>query len=153
MNYDALRPGFLLRDFPLPGHEGQLLSELRGTHAMILLFGAPLAPLARAAGERIAVFDENETRLLLVLRGRSGPLALPFPLLHDDGSVAAALARQNEGREPEWFACATDRFGEIFFAASGAAGDALPTLAELEQWAVFVNTHCPECHPPEWPPL
>lgn len=154
MNYDALRPGYIVRDFPLPGRPDHMLSDLRGAHHMLLLFGgAEMAALAAAAAARLVEFEENDVQLVLLLRGTAAPRLLPFPALHDDGTALAALSRQNAGQDPGWAALATDRFGEIFFSAVGSAGDPLPDAGELLKWAVYVGAHCPECHPPEWPPL
>lgn len=35
--------------------------------------------------------------------------------------------------------------------ASAAAGDNLPSVADVLNWLEFVNAQCPECEPPEWP--
>jgi hypothetical protein len=150
---DALRPGHLLRDFPLP--DGRMLSDFRGYANVLFLYGdaAALQPLLLALEGRGQELAENETRILVVLRAGELP-ELPFRIFHDaDGAIAARLAKQNDGAAPRYLAAMTDRFGEMFFTANASAGEPLPSADEVVKWAGYVAAYCPECHPPEWPPV
>ncbi len=150
---DALRPGHLLRDFPLP--DGRMLSDFRGYANVLFLYGdaAELQPLLLALEGRADELGEENTRVLIVLRAGELP-ELPFRIIPDaKGAIAARLAKQNDGAAPRYLVAMTDRFGEMFFTANASAGEPLPDADEVLKWARFVAAHCPECHPPEWPPL
>ncbi len=149
---DALRRGHLLREFAVP-RDG-LVSHFRSRSPLLLVFGRSedIAELV----EQIADADElhdAELRTLIVLRGPAAPAGRRVTVVCDDGSVLAALTRQNSGQDPRWLVCLTDRFGEIFFAAVGSRGDCLPRLEQLTGWSDFLARSCEECFPPEWPVL
>ena len=42
----------------------------------------------------------------------------------------------------------TDKFREVVHRF-----DSLPSAADILGWIEFTAMQCPECHPPEWPPL
>ncbi len=149
---DALRRGHLLRDFAIPG-DG-LLSDFRGRWSLLFAFGASsqltrLMDVIAAHGDELR---EANVRPLVVRRG-GGEQRAGFKVVSDDGSVLAALIRQNSDQDPGWVVCVTDRFGEIFFAAVGSHGDPIPTLDQLLDWSDFAARTYEECFPPEWPVL
>ncbi len=130
------------------------MSSVRGHSSLALLYGweREIGGLVREVSTRAAELDGAGLRVLAVLRDGVGEVAqLQLRIVRDNGSVAAVLVRQNGDRDPGSLVCITDRFGEVYFIASSAAGDQMPGFGQLLEWADFIGRVCEECHPPEWP--
>jgi hypothetical protein len=127
---EHLRPGHLLRDFPLP--DGRMLSDARGPRALLLLVGSEreLAPLTRELAGRRQEFEAEHAALTQI-------------------EDAAALDAQNGAPLAVPSAVITDRFGEIIHVWQGA----LPHAEAVIRMLQYVTIRCEECFPPEWPPL
>ncbi len=149
-------PRLKLRD---PAGRGFRLSRTdRRATLLLFLHGADcracrerLRALGEAAPE-LAAWDARPVAVIRASAEEAGrlreDLGLPFPLLADRNGAA----RARYGVEPEETALfVADRFGEVFAAERAREADALSPTAELEAWARFLTTQCPECGVPDVP--
>lgn len=110
-----------------------------------------LRALGTSAGE-LAAWDARPVAVVRAsaeeARRLTEDLGRSFPVLADpDG---AARARYGVG-DQEVALFVADRFGEIFAAERAGDADGLSPTAELEEWARFLTTQCPECGVPDVP--
>lgn len=160
--------GHLLRDFGLRSTEGKeiRISDYRG-RANLVVIAAGLChdgvalPLIQEAASRYAEILEEEACVILVLhcsvhRARllQEQHQLPFVVLADeDGRVHRQMGAVGHDGGLKAAIYITDRFGEIFATFRTADGEQFPGAGEILSWLEFVNRQCPECFPPEWPPV
>ena len=78
---------------------------------------------------------------------------LSFPLLVDeDGRIHRPAGAADKEGHPATAIYITDRYGEVFVVYRAAEGQAMPGSREIVEWLSFINSQCPECSSPEWPP-
>lgn len=68
-------------------------------------------------------------------------LALPFPLLADDGGKTT---RRMLGESHHAALCVTDRYGQVFSLELAVAPSELPPLRSAIDWLEFIQIQCPE---------
>lgn len=110
-----------------------------------------LRELGAAAGE-LAAWDARPVAVVGAAEDEVSRLVqdpgLPFPVLADPDGAARA---RYEVESDEVALFVADRFGEVFAAERAADADALSATPELESWARFLTTQCPECGVPDVP--
>jgi hypothetical protein len=72
-------------------------------------------------------------------------------LVDEDGRIHRPAGAADKEDHPATAIYITDRFGEVFAVYRAAEGQAIPSVREIVEWLSFINSHCPECGPPEWP--
>jgi len=148
--------GVRIRDYALIDADGNslTLSNFRGKRNLVLIFAG-----ARETGEEVAnqlgSFDQefgDADALAIVIvadepawgSGRSHVLIASDidAIAHKEigGPHAAVKFVQR--------CYITDRFGEVC-----AALHEIPPVSEMLRWLDYINSECPECEPPEWPPM
>ncbi|MGH7480584.1 MAG: hypothetical protein ACRELV_00385 [Longimicrobiales bacterium] len=95
--------------------------ELQYWYARVMIIDGDVATVRDAAGAGVSVVEDPEG-------ATAGTGAA--------GVVALVVA---------------DRFGRIFDVVRAREADALPDMPELEEWARFLATQCPECGVPDAP--
>lgn len=152
-----LRPGSRLPLFSLPSSRGESLGPARyrqRKHLALLLLD-PETPAGRAYLTTIAglygEFREMDTEVLALvpapaeaLAPLAAALALPFPLLADDGSARARLLPP---AAPATAAAAfvADRYGVLVYQALGLTLAAVDSPDEVLAWTRFIGMQCSEC--------
>lgn len=157
--------GYRLRDFTLTSVDGKDVhpSDYRGRSGLVLVFAggaATASSLLKEIGQRYSQVREEEGQVLAIVQEKreaavriAHKLSLPFPVLVDeDGRVHREFGGADaEGRPaPAIYVC--DRYGEVFGSYRTSSSHALPRLEEILNWLSFINSQCPECEAPEWPP-
>ena len=160
MQRGDLIPGFELASGNRPGRIGPWDYKQRSNLVVLIFHGAACEPCRNLLGE--ITKDYAELRVLNAevlavsgdaieqLREVAHELDVPFPLLGDEsGAVRAAyLGPDTDAGEVAVFVA--DRFGALFTATRAAEADGLPRSGELQEWLLFIEIQCEECHPPEW---
>jgi hypothetical protein len=82
------------------------------------------------------------------LAARATALALPFPLLGDDGTARARLL-PTAAPASATAAFVADRYGVLVFQSLGATPAAVDSPEEVLAWTRFIGMQCSECldHP------
>jgi hypothetical protein len=141
-------PGRLLRDYQLSDTAGQqmVLSDYRGKSNLVLITSgaddvAGLAGLLRELDSQSARLREYEAQVI-VISSRAERFDLPAVrvLLDDRGNALRELGA------PAVYI--TDKFREVVHRF-----DSLVSASDILGWVEFTAMQCPECHPPEWPPV
>jgi peroxiredoxin len=159
--------GQLIRDFTLTSTLGQQvsLSDYRGRSNLVLVFagggaGRPdLRILAEIAADYGRIQQEQAEVLAIMQCAREQAARigqeenLSFPLLVDeDGRMHRPAGAADKEGHPATAIYITDRYGEVFVVYRAAEGQAMPGSREIVEWLSFINSQCPECSSPEWPP-
>ena len=90
------------------------------------------------------------------LRQLARDLALPFPVLSDNGGGVTDLylKHMEQSAYMAGFDAAifvADRWGAIFSTRSIEKDQDLPAEAQIRDWLEFIELQCEECFPAEWP--
>lgn len=140
------RPGHLIRDYQLKDTSGRtvMLSDYSGKANLVLITSdRSVNPdtLLNELDNEAARLREYETQVLVVTSQMEG---------HDFRNVRILLDERGEALRDLGSSAVyiTDRFREVIHRF-----DKLPTLGEILGWVEFTAMQCPECHPPEWPPI
>ena len=90
----------------------------------------------------------SQARLLVVVPlspegagALAGRLALPFPLLADEGGKTT---RRMLGEANRAALCVTDRYGQVFSLEVGLTPSELPPPRSILDWLEFILIQCPE---------
>jgi peroxiredoxin len=158
--------GQVLRNFALLSAAGKQvqISDYRGrANLVVVLAGAqgsePELELLTQLACRQAEILEQEAEVIAVLYctlaqalAIKSRMQFPFVVLADsEGAVHRSLGALDSKGSPRLAVYVTDRYGEVFALYPTAPGDAAPGAQDLVGWLEFINQHCPECFPPEWP--
>ena len=159
--------GQLIRDFTLTSTLGQQvsLSDYRGRSNLVLVFagggaGNPDRKLLAEIAADYTHIHEEQAEVLAVMqcaRERATRIGqeenLSFPVLVDeDGRIHRPAGAVDKEGHPATAIYITDRYGEVFVVYRAAEGQAMPGSGEIVAWLSFINSQCPECGSPEWPP-
>ena len=156
-----LRPGARLPLFSLPSSRGTALGpgRYRQRKHLVLLLLDPETPAGReyltTTAGLYGEFQEMDAEVLALaphpaegdpaaLAALATTLALPFPLLGDDGTARARLlpAEASAGAAGAFVA---DRYGVLVFQSLGAGPAAVDPPAEVLAWTRFIGMQCSEC--------
>lgn len=157
--------GYRLRDFTLNSADGKdiHLSDYRGRSNLVLVFAGragSASNLLAEIGQHCSQLQGEDAQALAIVQDATDAvvhlaqkLALSFPLLIDeDGRIHREFGATADEGTAAPAVYITDRYGEVFASYRTAVGQALPNVQEILTWLSFVNSQCPECEPPEWPP-
>jgi peroxiredoxin len=100
----------------------------------------------RLETEALAIASDEIDRLSRLAR----ELALPFPVLADDGGKVRDRYLK-PARESEAAVVVVDRWGAIFACQVSGREHDLPAEAGIREWLEFIELQCEECFPSEWP--
>jgi hypothetical protein len=156
------RRGEILSGFTLPALDGSVVSleSYRGRRNLAVVLAAdvidegPVAALLRELRWRAEELTGEAAQVLVVvtspsIAARRAPDGFPT-LLDDEGRIHRAIGAVDAAGRPAPAVFVTDRFREIFAAYLPAHSPGLPTVKDILDWLVFINTQCPECGVPEW---
>jgi hypothetical protein len=141
-------PGHLLRDYQLSDTAGKqmMLSDYRGKSNLVLITSqaentAELARLLHELDSQSARLREYEAQVIVILSCAERFDIPAVRVLLDDRSNAL-----RELGAPAVYI--TDKFREVVHRF-----DSLSSADDILGWVEFTVMQCPECHPPEWPPV
>jgi len=157
--------GHLFRDFALKstrGHDVQL-SDYRGRVSLIVIFTDEKSGTATWLLDLASQYEQlkkQQAEILVVdWPIQRGPtpverMQLPFPVLVDEkGELHSEMGATDNLGNASAAVYILDRFLEVFASYRSRNQQVLPTGEEILSWLDFINSQCPECEPPEWPPL
>jgi peroxiredoxin len=149
--------GTRLPAFLLPSSRGVALGppRYRQRKHLVLLCLDPERPADQAylatVAQLYAEFREMDTEVLALLpqtpgdlAALAGDLALPFPLLADDGTARARLLPADTPATVV-AALVADRYGIVTYQMVAADAAALAPPEEVLAWARFLGMQCAEC--------
>ncbi len=153
----SLQPGARLPLFSLPSSRGEMLGpkRYRQRKHLVVLCVDPETVGGRAYRTAMAglypEFQEMAAEVLALvptapdaLAALATRLALPFPLLADEGSARARLLPANVPASTV-AAFVADRYGVLVHAAIAPSAAALEPPAEVLAWARYIGMQCSEC--------
>jgi peroxiredoxin len=124
---------------------------LRSKYNAVLAFlaaGPEAEEFLRGLAEVHAEIQASQARLLVVVplsleeAGElARKLALPFPLLADEGGKTT---RRMLGEANHAALCVTDRYGQVFSLEVGMVPSELPPPRSILDWLEFILIQCPE---------